>query len=155
MMNTDNEGDDSLEARLVGFMELVAFGKLCFRDVQDPVVRKLPRLPRFPTRHALSTMICEAGNAMVDTLRHEFALRRPVTIACQFDPWSDEHSLRAIGLHIDVQTEDGSITSGFVDLFQFPLESESAVNLAICMRQMIEKVIPCGSLIGPPSLRNS
>jgi hypothetical protein len=69
-------------------------------------------------------MMCEAGNAMVDTLRHEFALRRPVTIACQFDAWSDDHSLRAIGLHIDVQTEDGGITSGFMDLFRFLFESE-------------------------------
>jgi hypothetical protein len=39
-------------------------------------------------------MMCEAGDAMVDTLRHEFAPRRPVTIACQFDVWSDDHYLR-------------------------------------------------------------
>jgi hypothetical protein len=87
------------KARLVSFMELVAFGKLCFRDVQDPARRKLLRQPRFPTRHALSTMMCEAGNAIVDTLHHEFALPRPVTIACQFDPWSDERSLLAIDTH--------------------------------------------------------
>jgi hypothetical protein len=152
-MNADNEGDDPLEARPASFLELVACGKLCFRDVQDPLVRKLVRRHRFPTRQALSTMMCEAGDAMVDTRRHEFALRRPVQIACQFDPWSGEYSPRAIGLHIDVRTEDGDITSGVVDLFQFPFESGSAVNLAICTRRMIEKVIPCEPLIGPQPVR--
>jgi hypothetical protein len=56
MMNANSEA--TFHGSQANQLELAAFGKPCFRDVRDGVVRKRLHLPRFPTRDAESTRQC-------------------------------------------------------------------------------------------------
>jgi hypothetical protein len=46
-------------------MQLIDFGKLCVKDIENPLIRDLMQLNKHPRRQELAGMVCEAAAAVI------------------------------------------------------------------------------------------